>query len=144
MADLKLVALDEQDLEIVSAHVQDAVMKVGDLDFLAADGRFVVAMNRFVWENKRKLFSSRNERRRSVLHFEAVKAVKTAGFSRDKDDEILSLLAISFVPGDAPAGAVEITFAGGAAIRLEVDYIEARLADLGAAWEAASRPLHKS
>jgi hypothetical protein len=144
MADLKLVALDEQDLEIVSAHVQDAVMKVGDLDFMAADGRFVVAMNRFVWENKRKLFSSRNERRRSVLHFEAVKAVKIAGFARDKDDDVLSLLAISFVPGDAPSGAIEITFAGGAAIRLEVDYIEARLADLGAAWEAASRPLHKS
>lgn len=144
MADLKLVALDEQDLEIVSAHVQDAVMKVGDLDYMATDGRFVVAMNRFVWENKRKLFSSRNERRRSVLHFEAVRAVKIAGFSRDKGEDVLSLLAISFIPGDAPAGAIDITFAGGAAIRLEVDYIEARLADLGAAWETASRPLHKS
>lgn len=144
MSQLKLVALDGQDLEIVSAHVQDAVLKVGDLSYDASGHRFLVPMNRFVWENRSGLFSRRNERRRSVLHFESVRSVRSAGFSRDDRDAVLSLLALRFEPDvEPPAGVVELVFSGGAAIRLVVDYVEARLADLGAAWEAASRPLHK-
>ena len=144
MSQLKLVALDEQDLSVVSAHAQDAVMKVGDLSWRAAERRFVAAVNRFVWENRPGIFRRSNERRRSALHFEAVRGVRTTGISRDRPDDVLSLLAIRFEPGaDAPAGTVELTFSGGAAIRLDVDYIEARLADLGAAWETASRPVHR-
>src|SRR5690606_37448695 len=117
MSQLKLVALDEQDLEIVSAHLQDAVMKVGDLSYLAAEKRFVVAMNRFVWENRAGLFSRHDERRRCVLHFDNVLAARTTGFSRAGADEVLSLLAIRFVPGtEAPAGTIELTCSGGAAI----------------------------
>ena len=144
MSQLKLVAFDEQDLSVVSAHVQDAVMKVGDLSWRAAERRFVAAINRFVWENRSGLFRHNNERRRSALHFEAVRAVSSTGISRDEPEEVLSLLAVRFEPGaQAPAGTVELIFSGNAAIRLDVDYIEARLADLGAAWETASRPTHK-
>lgn len=139
---LKLVALDEQDLGIVSACVQDAVMKVGDLEFLPAAKRFVMPMNRFAWEKKSSFFRRHNERRQSVLHFDRVLGAKLSGISRDKPDEVLSLLAISFVPLSEPAGIVELIFAGDGAIMLEVECIEARLADLGSAWEAASRPRH--
>lgn len=145
MPQLKLAALDTQDLEIVSAHVQDAVMKVGDLAYRAAEKRFLIEMNRFVWENRPGFFTRRHERRRSILHFEAVRGVQTIGFARDADDEILSLLAIRFLPGaEAPAGTIELVCSGEAAIRLEVDYIEARLTDLGAAWETTSLPAHKN
>lgn len=143
MSQLKLVALDDQDLAVVSAHVQDAVAKVADLSFLAAERRFVVAMNRFVWEKKRGLFGGKPERRRSVLHFEGVSGVRFSGFAREAKEDILSVLALRFEPGDAPAGAIEIVCAADAAIRLEVDYVEARLADLGAAWEASSQPRHR-
>lgn len=144
MSPLKLVALDTQDLEVVSAYVQDAVMKVADLSYLPAERRFVAAMNRFAWEKRPRLFSRRGERRRSVLHFEGVKAVTSSGLDRDgSGEDVLSLLAVRFEPGaEAPAGTIELTCSGAAAIRLEVDYIEARLADLGGAWEAASRPRH--
>ena len=143
MSQLKLIALDEQDLSVVSAHVQDAVMKVGDLSWRPAERRFIAAINRFVWENKAGFLRHNNERRRSALHFEAVRAIRTAGIARDKPEEVLSLLAIRFLPGaQAPAGTLELTFSGNAAIRLDVDFIEARLADLGAAWETASRPRH--
>jgi hypothetical protein len=138
---LKLIALDEQDLGIISACVQDAVMKVGDLEFLPAAKRFVVPMNRFAWE-KKSSFRQHNERRQSVLHFDRVIGAKLSGISRDKPDEILSLLAISFVPLSKPAGIVELIFAGDGEVILEVECIEARLADLGSAWEAASRPAH--
>jgi hypothetical protein len=140
---IKLVALDEEDLKILSAHVQDSVMRVGDLDFQPFRKRFVVPMNRFVWEGRRGFFSRlRNERHRSVLHFDRVVAMKTTGISRGKPDDILSLLTIRFEPADTPAGTVELVFAGKAAIRLEAECIEARLTDLGAAWEASSRPVH--
>lgn len=144
MSQLKLIALDTQDLEIVSAHVQDAVMKVADLSYIAAEKRFVAVMNRFVWENGTGFFRSRNERRRSVLHFEGVQAVKSTGFARETGEEVLSLLAVRFEPGaEAPGGAIELTCSGGATIRLDVDYVEARLSDLGAAWETTSRPAHQ-
>ena len=143
MDQLKLVALDEEDLRIVSAHVQDAVMKVGDLEFLPSLKRFIVPMNRFVWEGKSRFFRPRSQRRNSVLHFDRVLNAKTSGIARDRPAEILSLLAISFVPMDAPAGIVELIFSGGGAIMLDVECVEARLADLGGAWQASSRPYHK-
>ena len=143
MQPLKLAALDEDDLKIVSAHVQDAVMKVGDLDYAARSKRFVAAMNRFAWEASRGgLFRRHNERRRSVLHFDRVLSVRTTGVDVSRPDEVLSLLAIRFDTGEAPAGAIELVLSGGGIVRLEVECIEARLADLGAAWETASRPLH--
>lgn len=141
---LKLIALDDQDLSIVSAHVQDAVMKVSDLEYLPAAKRFVLTMNRFVWEAKSGLFRQHNERRQSVLHFDRVLGAKTSGIPRDKPAEVLSLLAISFVPISKPAGIVELVFSAGGTIMLDVECIEARLADIGGAWEATSRPVHRT
>jgi len=140
---LKLIALDEEDLKIVSAHVQDAVMKVGDLDFIPASRQFVVPMYRFAWEKDATRKNPQPERRNSVLHFDRVLAARLSGISRDKRDEVVSLLAITFTTTDAPAGMVDLVFAGGATIRLEVECIEARLVDMGGAWEASSRPAHK-
>lgn len=144
MDQLKLVALDEQDLKIVSAHVQDAVMKVGDLDFSATSKRFVMSMNRFAWESETGLFRRHHQRRKSVLDFNRVLGVKTSGIDREKREDVLSLLAIRFHERGAPAGAIELIFSGGGAIALQVECIEARLADLGGAWETTSRPVHKA
>ncbi|MBZ9775075.1 DUF2948 family protein [Mesorhizobium sp. CO1-1-8] len=144
MTGLKLIALDDQDLSIVSAHVQDAVLKVSDLEFLPAAKRFLLTMNRFVWEAKSGLFRPHNERRQAVLHFDRVLGAKTSGIDRNKPAEVLSLLAISFIEISKPAGIVELIFAGGGAIMLDVECIEARLADIGGAWEATSRPIHKA
>jgi hypothetical protein len=144
MDSLKLVALDPEDLKIVSAHVQDAVVKSAELDYRAGEKRFLMPMNRFAWEVPRGFFRRRNERRRSLLHFERVLSVQTTGISRDRQDEVLELLAILFEEAEAPAGVIELTFAGGAAARLQVECIEARLADLGAAWAARSRPQHRA
>ncbi|WP_027163421.1 DUF2948 family protein [Mesorhizobium sp. WSM1293] len=144
MTALKLIALDDRDLSIVSAHVQDAVLKVSDLEFLPAAKRFLLTMNRFVWEAKSGLFRQHNERRQAVLHFDRVLGAKTSGIDRDKPAEVLSLLAISFIEISKPAGIVELIFSGGGAIMLDVECIEARLADVGGAWEATSRPIHKA
>lgn len=142
MHPLRLVALDEQDLQIVSAHVQDAVTKVGEVHYSAADKQLVIPINRYAWEKKRRLFSRRGERRRSVLHFNRVLSVRTSGIDQAKKSDVLSLLAIEFAETDAPAGEMVLIFAGGAAMSLQVEVIEVQLADLGGAWEAAARPRH--
>jgi len=142
MEQLKLLALDADDLDIVSAHVQDAVMQVGHIDYRAAEKRLVIEMNRFVWEKASGTFRKHNERRRSVLDFSRVLAVRSSGIDRSKKQDVLSLLTIGFSDDDTPAGTVELLFAGGAALSFDVEVIEARLTDLGAAWEASSRPVH--
>ena len=140
---LKLLALDEEDLKIVSAHVQDAVMKVGDLNFIAASKQFVLPMHRFAWEKEATERNPQPERRNSVLHFDRVLSAKLSGISRGVPDDVLSLLAVAYAATDAPAGTVDLVFSGGGAIRLDVECIEARLVDLGGAWGASSRPAHE-
>lgn len=143
MDQLKLVALDEQDLNVISAHVQDAVTRIGDLKFLARDRRFVVPMRRFAWETQAGLFPGKPERRNSVLHFDRVNAARGSGLAQGKPADALSLLALRFQSAEAPAGTIELVFSGGGTIRLDVECIETRLADLGGAWEASSRPKHR-
>jgi hypothetical protein len=142
MDQLKLAALDEEDLKVISAHVQDALMQIGDIDYSPARKWFLVPMNRFVRGGKRSFLRRQYERRRSVLHFEHVLSVRSTGIDRRNIKDVLSLLAVRFIPGEAPAGTIELVFAGDAAIRLEVELIEARLADLGPAWATSSRPFH--
>lgn len=141
---LKLVALDEEDLQVLSAHLQDAVLKISDLQYLAKEQRFVLTANRFAWEEARpKLFRKpQYQRRRAGLHFNRVLSAQAVGIDRTKPDDVLSLLAIRFVPGETPAGTIELTFSANAAIRLAVECIEAQLSDLGAAWETESLPRH--
>jgi hypothetical protein len=144
MTPLKLVALDETDLAVVSAHLQDAVLKVSDLAYLPGRKRFALACNRFVWENRTRWFSRAHERRLSALHFDRVLKASLSGIDRTRPDEVLSLLAITFEPSEAPAGTLSLVFSGGGTVRLDVECIEARLSDLGAAWETGSRPSHEA
>ncbi|MCW5720965.1 MAG: DUF2948 family protein [Devosia sp.] len=140
MSDLKLLALDPEDLEVVSAHVQDAVIRVSDMGYAKGDRRFALLMNRFDWTSS--LPRGKGLRKRAGLHFNAVHHVAYAGFDPNAHEGVLELLAIAFAPTDAPSGIIELRFAGGGTVRLGVDYIEARLADLGAAWAAAAKPQH--
>lgn len=140
MTDLKLIALDAEDLEIVSAHVQDAVIRTADMGFARGDKRFALLMNRYDWasDNGR----SKGLRKRAALHFSGVTHAAFAGFDPAAPEGVVELLAIVFTPTDAPSGIVELQLAGGGTIRLTVDYLEARLADLGAAWAASAKPKH--
>ncbi|MEX3006945.1 DUF2948 family protein [Hoeflea sp. TYP-13] len=140
---LKLIALDKEDLSVVSAYMQDAVFKSGDLDFHAPEKRFLLVGNRFVWEEAEGKRKRSFERRRAALHFNRVAAVRSRGFKRGDADAVLSLLAVNFVPGDEqPGGRIELIFSGDAAVELEVECVEAQLSDLGAAWQTEFRPTH--
>lgn len=138
MPDLKLLALDTEDLEVISATTQDAIVRVGDMGFAKADSRFALLMNRFAWEEGGKT----RQRKRAALHFDRVSDVKVAGIDTNSVDGVLELLAIRFNVTDDPAGTVELAFAGGGTIRLAVECLEARMQDLGAAWAAKATPAH--
>ncbi|WP_416797940.1 DUF2948 family protein [Ciceribacter azotifigens] len=142
MTDLKLLALDNDDLAVISAHMQDAVFKVGDIAYLPRTRQFTLVANRFVWEQaerKRRSF----ERRRTILTFKRVEAVRSTGIDRTRTDDVRSLLAVRFrQEGEGPGGVLELVLAGGGTIALEVECIEGQLADTGAAWETTRIPGH--
>lgn len=139
-APLRLAALDENDLSILSAHLQDAVLKVGDMQYLPAERRFAATLNRFDW-----MFGADKSpfrRRQAALVIDRVDAVRSQAIKRDADDAVLALLAIEFDSGETPSGHIDLVFAGGGAVRLEVECIEVRLADLGPEWETSIQPAH--
>lgn len=141
MTDLKLLALDSEDLAVLSAHVQDAVVRVVDMGFARSDRRFALLMNRYDWTHDQP--RSKGLRKRAGLHFDRVLSVAYAGFDPASPEGVLNLLALTFMPGpDGVSGIVELAFAGGGTVRLSVECLEARLADLGSAWAAAAKPAH--
>ena len=140
MPDLKLLALDSEDLDVISATTQDAVVRVGDMGFAKADHRFALLMNRFAWEDDGRV----KQRKRAALHFDRVNDVKVSGIDTNAVDGVLELLAIRFNISDDPAGSIDLEFAGGGTVRLGVECLEARLQDLGAAWAAKATPEHSA
>jgi hypothetical protein len=137
---LKLHALDAEDLALLSAHLQDALVRVGDIAFAPDKLRFALVASRFDWVAEAE---GRLERRRTGLHFEAVTRVRQLGVARDRPDAVLSLLAVTFEPGhSSPGGVARLVFAGGPEILLEVECVEAQLCDLGPRWAVAARPTH--
>lgn len=138
MTDLKLLALDAEDLEVISATTQDAIVRIADMGYAQGDKRFALLMNRYAWEEGGK----KGQRKRTALHFDRVEAVKAAGINLEAHEGVLELLAIRFLPENDPAGTVELSFAGGGTVRLSVECLEARMQDLGAAWAAKLKPEH--
>ncbi|NVK35833.1 MAG: DUF2948 family protein [Rhodobacteraceae bacterium] len=142
MDQLKLAALDDEDLQVLSAHVQDAVLAVSDIRYLPKEQKVILTMNRFAWDREADKRSGDHERRRAALAFAQVKAVKAQGIEQSNKTAILSLLSLAFDEKDAPAGFIELQFSGGATLQLQVDCIEAQLSDLGAAWSTPNKPAH--
>lgn len=136
---LRLLALDESDLDVISAHLQDASVRHEDLHYLPRERRFVLALHRFDWQ---RAPGEAPRRRLTALHFEQVRAVRHRYLEKAESGLPLNLLAVYFLEGDKPSGAVILEFSGGAAIRLEVECIEAQMKDLGPMWEVENRPVH--
>lgn len=139
--ELKLVALDKDDMDIVSAHLQDAMVKVADIFWRPGERRFVMALSRFDWAGAADARPDGNadyRRCRTALRFDRVNGCKCRNLDQSKKDARLNLLAVEFSETDPPSGVVTLTFSGGGVIRLDVECLEAELADLG---EVAPTPL---
>ncbi|MGZ5927317.1 MAG: DUF2948 family protein [Rhizomicrobium sp.] len=138
---LKLAAADAEDLEMLSARLQDAAGKLKDFVWLPKQRRFVAMLNRFRWEDAK----GAGTRVRAALRFDGVSKVQSSQVKRGASEAVVSLLTINFTPngeGD-PAGVIELVLAGGGTIRLTVECIDAELADQTGPWAARARPSHE-
>jgi hypothetical protein len=139
---LKFVALDKDDLDVVSAHLQDAVVNPAEVLWRPQENRVVIGLDRFDWEAAACSEKPAYKRRRAALRFDRVRSCK----ARDVDlasGVPLSLLAVEFDETDAPSGAVTLIFSGTATFRLEVECLEVELADIGPERDAGCCPEHK-
>jgi hypothetical protein len=143
---LVLAAEDQEDLEIISARLQDSVGQLKDFVYLPKKRRFAALLNRFEWERPERGRDSGNLRVRAGLHFDGVLGVKSHKIKLGAPDAVVSLLAISYHANakDDPAGTIELLFSGGGIIRLEVECIDAGLQDVGGEWAARGRPEHET
>jgi Protein of unknown function (DUF2948) len=142
MEPVKFVALDRDDLEVVSTHLQDALVKVSDVIWRPQEKRVVVALSRFDWLSA-EAPNPELRRCRSALRFERVNSCKCRSVNPAGKGAVLNLLAVEFSESDPPGGVVTLYFSGGGALRLEVECLEAELADLGPSWPADARPRHR-
>jgi hypothetical protein len=141
MDPLKLIALDADDIEVVSTHLQDSVVKAADIHWRPTENRVVVGLNRFDWEAANGA-APEFRRRRAALRFERVLACKCRNLDAVQKDQVLNLLAVEFDANDQPGGVVTLIFSGGGALRLKVECLEVELADLGPCWGTDCCPEH--
>ena len=135
---LKLLARSGDDITLLSAHIQDAILQIGDMAYLARERRFVAVMNRYCWEAEKT-----NKRVRCALNIGNVNAVQHRNIDMSRPQAVLSLLALSFTQKDAPDGELQMIFSGGGEICLAVEAPEAILEDITMGWPARGRPQHK-
>jgi len=142
-APLRLAAEDAEDLKAISALLQDAVLTLADMAYLKKSRRFAMVVNRYRWEADGQGRSAKTGTRiRSGLHIENVLKAEAQGIAQDKRDTILSLLALTFEPGEDGQGTLTLTFSAGKALRLHVEALDATLTDLSESWAAKARPGH--
>lgn len=141
MNDLKLIGMDAEDLEVISSYVQDALLYVKDIDFLANDKQLNLAINRC--QNEDTVGKNRVKRCHAGLVFSHVDNIQVLNIDRARPEQILSLLDIEFKPTENPAGIIELIFADEATIRLDVNCLEVHLADIGETWMSEAKPNHR-
>ena len=134
---LKLYGRSAEDMQIISAYLQDSVAQLGDMAHLADEKRFIVLFNRFCWERE-----GAPMRVRSALQLANVTAIRQKKLNLRRHDGVVALLAIDFEPLMLPEGEIGLQFAGGGEIRLAVEACEAILEDITEPWFASSRPRH--
>ncbi|TAL31996.1 MAG: DUF2948 family protein [Phenylobacterium sp.] len=135
---LHLLAEDPEDLSIISAALQDAVAKVGDISYEARSRRLTIAFNRFRWE------AGERQRVRSALQIGGVLSVQARRIRRERREGVLELLAIAFEPGVPPGGILTLSFAGGGDLRATVECVDAVLADVSTPWPTPRAPRHEA
>jgi hypothetical protein len=130
-AQAKLIALDLEDLAVISAHVQNASVRAGDIIWRQSEKRLVIGMSRLDRDQALGGSDGEPERLLSALRFERVMACKSRSIDIERQDAALDMVGIEFHPGDEPSGIVLLLFEGGGAIRLDVECLECELANLG-------------
>ena len=141
---LKLIARTEEDLRVVSAHLQDSIASVSDIANLKKNKNFLLQLNRFMWEDVEKGVFRKNKRIRTILKFENVMNVLSRNINQLKKDKFLDFLAIETSKMPDNNYEMKIIFAGDSVIKVLSEVIEVTLDDQGEAWDTKNKPKHKT
>ena len=139
---LKLIAKTDEDLRVISAHLQDSIVKTSDIANLQKNKIFLMQLNRFTWEDVEKGVFRKNKRIRTVLKFENVLKATSKNVNQKKNDRFLDFLAIEMFKMPEKNFEMNLIFSGDAAIKLVVEAIEVTLDDQGSSWESKNKPRH--
>ena len=140
---LKLIARTEEDLRVVSAHLQDAIVNVSDIANLKKNKIFLMQMNRFMWEDVEKVVFRKNKRIRTIIKIENVLNVHSKNINQSKKDKFLDFLTIETNRMPDNNYEMKIVFAGDSIIKIISEVIEVTLDDQGEAWDTKNMPKHK-
>ena len=141
---LKLIARTEEDLRVVSAHLQDSIVSVADIANLKKNKIFLMQLNRFMWEDVEKGVFRKNKRIRTILKFENVLNVESSKINQLKKDKFLDFLAIETSNTPDNNYEMKIIFAGDSIIKVTSEVIEVTLDDQGEAWDTKNKPKHEA
>mgnify|MGYP006130964431 CR=1 FL=1 len=134
---LKLIALDEEQLIVLSSLIQDSIIKANEIGYDKKSKRFAILMNRFRHEEEEP------SRVRSAMHFDYVSSIKTLGIDIDSNEDILVLLAVRFKTLNNPGGSIYLEFSNNKSLALTVENIEGFLTDVGKPWLIRNKPDHE-
>ena len=140
---LKLIARSEEDIRVVSAHLQDSIVSVNDIANLKKNKIFLMQLNRFMWEDVEKGVFRKNKRIRTILKFENVIKVLSKNINQLKKDKFLDFLAIETSRMPDNNYEMKIIFAGDSIINIISEVIEVTLDDQGESWDTKNKPNHK-
>ena len=140
---LKLIAKTEEDLKIVSAHLQDSIASLTDIANLKKNKIFLMQLNRFMWEDVEKGVFRKNKRIRTILKFENVLNVTSKNINQKKDNKFLDFLAIESNVLADKSYEIKLIFSGDSIIKIGAEVIDATLDDQGIAWDSKAKPKHK-
>ena len=141
---LKLIAKTEEDLSVVSAHLQDSIAIISDIANLKKNKIFLMQLNRFMWEDVEKGIFRKNKRIRTILKFENVLKVHAKNINQYKKDKFLDFLAIECNSMPDNNYEMKIIFAGDSIIKITTEVVEVTLDDQGEAWDTKNKPKHKT
>ena len=140
---LKLVANSDEDLRVISAHLQDSIVYTSDIANLKKNRIFLMQLNRFMWEDVEKGVFRKNKRIRTILKFENVISVLSKGINQKNRSRFLDFLAMENNLLADKTYEIKIIFSGDAIIRVNAEVIDVTLDDQGAPWESKTKPKHK-
>jgi hypothetical protein len=141
---LKLIAKTDEDLRVISAHLQDSIVKTSDIASLKKNRIFLMQLNRFMWEDVEKGVFRKNKRIRTVLKFENVLKVSSKNVNQKKNDRFLDFLAIETFKMPDKNYEMNLIFSGDVVIKLVTEAIEVTLDDQGSPWESKNKPKHNN
>ena len=140
---LKLIARSDEDLRIISAHLQDSIASTRNIASLKKNKIFLMQLNRFMWEDVEKGVFRKNKRIRTILKFDNVLKVSSKNISQNNKDKFLDFLAVESNQMPDDNYELKLTFSGDSIIKVLVEVIEATLDDQGEPWDTKNKPKHK-